>query len=208
MSTKKIVLKSSDGESFEVDEAVALESQTIAHMVEDDCVDNGVPLPNVTSKILAKVIEYCKKHVDAAASKSEAVDGGGSSDDDLKAWDAEFMKIDQATLFELILGSYGIDRDLNRRFVDCYRVVDFEIRVSFSRIVSFKDWIFREIGIVRFRAANYLNIKNLLDLTCQTVADMIKGKTPEEIRTTFNIKNDFSPEEEEEVRRENQWAFE
>lgn len=59
-----------------------------------------------------------------------------------------------------------------------------------------------------FQAANYLNIKSLLDLTCQTVADMIKGKTPEEIRKTFNIKNDFTPEEEEEVRRENQWAFE
>ena len=59
-----------------------------------------------------------------------------------------------------------------------------------------------------FQAANYLNIKSLLDLTCQTVADMIKGKTPEEIRKTFNIKNDFTPEEEEEVRRENAWAFE
>ena len=34
------------------------------------------------------------------------------------------------------------------------------------------------------------------------------GKTPEEIRRIFNIKNDFTPEEEEEVRRENQWAFE
>ncbi len=56
--------------------------------------------------------------------------------------------------------------------------------------------------------SEYLNIKNLLDLTCQTVADMIKGKTPEEIRKTFNIKNDFTPEEEEEVQRENQWAFE
>ena len=104
MSTKKIVLKSSDNESFEVDEAVARESQTLAHMVEDDCTDNGIPLPNVTGKILAKVIEYCKKHVDAAAAKTEAAaDGGASSDDDLKAWDAEFMKIDQATLFELIL---------------------------------------------------------------------------------------------------------
>ena len=41
-----------------------------------------------------------------------------------------------------------------------------------------------------------------------TVANMIKGKTPEEIRKTFNIMNDFTPEEEEEVRRENQWAFE
>ncbi|KAF3644038.1 E3 ubiquitin ligase complex SCF subunit sconC [Capsicum annuum] len=52
-------------------------------------------------------------------------------------------------------------------------------------------------------AANYLNIKSLLDLTYQTVADMIKGKTPEEIHKTFNIKNDFTPEKEEEVRREN-----
>lgn len=153
---RKIILKSSDGENFEVDEAVALESQTIKHMIEDDCADNGIPLPNVTSKILSKVIEYCKKHVEA--SKSE--DRSASLDDDLKGWDADFVKVDQATLFDLIL------------------------------------------------AANYLNIKGLLDLTCQTVADMIKGKTPEEIRKTFNIKNDFTPEEEEEVRRENQWAFE
>lgn len=57
-------------------------------------------------------------------------------------------------------------------------------------------------------AANYLNIKDLLTLCCQTVADIIKGKTPEEIRAYFHIKNDFTPEEEEEVRRENQWAFE
>ena len=41
-------------------------------------------------------------------------------------------------------------------------------------------------------AANYMDIKPLLDLTCATVASMIKGKTPEEIRTTFNITNDFS----------------
>ncbi|XP_004291337.1 PREDICTED: SKP1-like protein 1B [Fragaria vesca subsp. vesca] len=157
-SGRKITLKSSDGESFEVDEAVALESQTIKHMIEDDCADNGIPLPNVTSKILAKVIEYCKKHVDAAPKSDDR--SSSSGDEELKNWDADFVKVDQATLFDLIL------------------------------------------------AANYLNIKNLLDLTCQTVADMIKGKTPEEIRKTFNIKNDFTPEEEEEVRRENQWAFE
>lgn len=90
----------------------------------------------------------------------------------------EFCKVDQATLFELIL------------------------------------------------AANYLDIRPLLDLTCKTVANMIKGilpplsscieekltyppgKTPEEIRKTFNIKNDFTPEEEEQVRKENEWCEE
>ena len=53
-------------------------------------------------------------------------------------------------------------------------------------------------------AANYLDIKGLLDVSCKTVANMIKGKSPEEIRKTFNIKNDFTPEEEEQVRRENE----
>ena len=44
--------------------------------------------------------------------------------------------------------------------------------------------------------------QGLLDVTCKTVANMIKGKTPEEIRKTFNIKNDFTPSEEEQV----EWA--
>lgn len=50
-------------------------------------------------------------------------------------------------------------------------------------------FVFRKYLLCLAQAANYLNIKSLLDLTCQTVADMIKGKTPEEIRKTFNIKN-------------------
>ncbi|RDW57732.1 hypothetical protein BP5796_12533 [Coleophoma crateriformis] len=55
-------------------------------------------------------------------------------------------------------------------------------------------------------AANYLDIKPLLDLACLTVANMIKGKSADEIRETFNITNDFTPEEEEQIRRENEWA--
>ena len=58
------------------------------------------------------------------------------------------------------------------------------------------------------QAANHLNIRGLLDLTCQTVADMMTGKTPEEIRKIFNINEKFKPGEEEEIRKENQQAFE
>ncbi|XP_062094686.1 SKP1-like protein 1A [Humulus lupulus] len=148
-SSKKIILTSSDGESFEVEEVVAQHSQTIKDMIEDGCAGTSIPLPNVSSKNLAMVIDYCRKHVDE-----------GVAAEDLKSWDAEFVNVDQATLFGLML------------------------------------------------SANYLNIKDLVDLTCQTVADMIEGKTPEEIRSTFNIKSDFTPQEEEQIRKESQWAFE
>ena len=53
-----------------------------------------------------------------------------------------------------------------------------------------------------------MDIKSLLDLTCAKVASMIKGKTPQEIRETFNITNDFTPEEENQIREENKWCEE
>ena len=57
-------------------------------------------------------------------------------------------------------------------------------------------------------AANYLDIKGLLNIGCKSVAKMITGKTPEQIRQLFNIKNDFTPEEEEQIRKENEWCNE
>ncbi|XP_031499864.1 SKP1-like protein 1 [Nymphaea colorata] len=95
---KRVTVKSSDGEVLEVEEAVAKESQMIRQMIEDGCADSGIPLPNVASKILAKVIEYCKKHVDAQKTGDDVI-----QEEELKAWDAEFVKVDQATLFDLIL---------------------------------------------------------------------------------------------------------
>lgn len=88
----------SDGETFEVDVAVAMQSQTIKNMIEDECADSTIPLPNVTSKILSKVIEYCKKHVEPENNDDKV------SEEDLKAFEAEFIKeVDQQTLFDLIL---------------------------------------------------------------------------------------------------------
>lgn len=58
------------------------------------------------------------------------------------------------------------------------------------------------------QAANVLGVKKLLDLTCIAMADVLKGKTAEQIRSRFNVVNDYTKEEEEEVRRENSWAFE
>ena len=108
---KMITLKSSEGEEFQIDEAVAMESQTIRHMIEDDCADNGIPLPNVDSKILSKVIEYYNKHVLAKPGNVATGSLGAATSntvaptalaEDLKIWDAEFIKVNHATLFDLI----------------------------------------------------------------------------------------------------------
>ncbi|CAE5968094.1 unnamed protein product [Arabidopsis arenosa] len=94
MSTKMISLTSSDGQTFEIKEEAARQCQIINHMIEDDCADREIPLPNVTGKILAMVIEYCNKHhVDPS---------NPSTDEDLKKWDEEFMEKDQSTIFDLI----------------------------------------------------------------------------------------------------------
>jgi S-phase kinase-associated protein 1 len=158
-----IKLQSSDGENFHVDTDIAKQSVTIRTMLEDlgneDEEDEVVPLPNVNAAILRKVINWCTYHKDDPAQPEEEENKEKRSDD-ISSWDADFLKVDQGTLFELIL------------------------------------------------AANYLDIKGLLDVTCKSVANMIKGKTPEEIRKTFNIKNDFTPGEEEQVRKENEWCEE
>ena len=58
-------------------------------------------------------------------------------------------------------------------------------------------------------AANYLDIGDLLDLGTNAVANRIKKcKDAEEIRQTFNVENDFTEEELEQVRKENEWADE
>ena len=64
-----------------------------------------MPLPNVTAKILSKVMEYCKFHV-AAKSKTEE-DKPSKTDEEISVWDKDFVKVDQATLFELILVRTG-----------------------------------------------------------------------------------------------------
>jgi S-phase kinase-associated protein 1 len=158
---EQVTLLSQDGQSFTVSQTIAKMSETVKNLLDDVGSENPIPLPNVSGKILEKVVEYCKYHAENPAVKIENEEKTDEKrTDDIIPWDSEFCKVDQATLFELIL------------------------------------------------AANYLDIKDLLDLTCKTVANMIKGKTPEEIRKTFNIKNDFTPEEEEQVRKENEWCEE
>ena len=57
-------------------------------------------------------------------------------------------------------------------------------------------------------AANCLNAKMMLNLTCKAVAEMIKGKSPEDIKKIFGIEGDFTEEEKAQVLEENPWLRE
>jgi S-phase kinase-associated protein 1 len=87
-------------------------------------------------------------------------------------------------------------------------ICEWDKNFLFTDLIKNHDEKQHEILIDVIMAANFLNIKDLLDLTCASVASMIKGKTPEQIRALFNIENDFTPEEEEKIREENRWCEE
>ncbi|KAJ4757850.1 hypothetical protein LUZ62_022894 [Rhynchospora pubera] len=158
-SRKKITLKCSDGQEFEVPEAVAKVSPTICQIIEDNFAEGFILLPNeISATSVAKLIAYCENHSSATdASKTEAE--ADSNGEDLENWDRQFTDMDPMMLLDLC------------------------------------------------RAAIFLQIKELVDMIAKKIANFLKGKSVEEIRQTFQIINDFSPEEEEEIRREHHWAF-
>jgi S-phase kinase-associated protein 1 len=157
----KCQLKCSTGRVFVV-EIDDLKKATVIKMMLDDLkigqdptveVDEDIiPLPNLTEQCMEKLLEWCKKHKDD-------VDPPDTDDfnfkDEIDEWDLQFLKMDDGTLFDLIL------------------------------------------------AANYLDIKGLLDITTTYVARLITElKTPEEIRKRFNIKNDLTAEDLEQIKEE------
>ncbi|BAS77732.1 SKP1-like protein 1A [Oryza sativa Japonica Group] len=57
------------------------------------------------------------------------------------------------------------------------------------------------------RAAAFLRVERLADLASREVAACMRGRTVEGIRQVFGIANDYTDEEEQDVRKENSWAF-
>jgi S-phase kinase-associated protein 1 len=162
LSGALVKLTSSDGKDYDVAIEIASQSVTVKNMIDDLGGDGDapIPLPNVSGRILEKIIDYCRFHYEHPTPQSDEKKDERRTDD-IIPWDKEFCNVDQPTLFEMIL------------------------------------------------AANFLDIKPLLDLCCKTVANALKAcKDPEDIRKYLNIKNDFTPEEEEQQRKENEWCLE
>lgn len=84
---------------------------------------------------------------------------------------------------------------------------------SFNEIVeqpwyrSFIQDLERPMVFDLLTAANYMQIKPLLDLACLSVTFELSGKDAEEIREILNLP-ELSPEEEATAREEHRWVFE
>merc|ERR1712054_471727 len=137
---RTVNLMSQEGDQFQVEVKVAKMSELVKTMIPEEAEEEEdaqeIPLPNVKSHVLAKVIEFCRHYAEEPMSEVEKPLKSANMHEVVQEWYANYVDVDQELLFELIL------------------------------------------------------------------AAMIKGKTPEEIRKTFNIVNDFTPEEEAQVREE------
>jgi S-phase kinase-associated protein 1 len=56
-------------------------------------------------------------------------------------------------------------------------------------------------------AANFLNIPRLIEKASMAVANLIRGRSPAELRTLLGIKKEYTKEEMDSVMHENRWAF-
>jgi len=158
--SKTITLVSSDGEKFQITEKAARRSQLIKGIIDDYPDDPEVPLHNVKSSILQRIISYMEYYKDSEPKEIEKPLPSNNFNECVDAWDFQFIDLEIEVIFEIIF------------------------------------------------AANYMDIKPLLELASSKIASVIKGKSPEEIRRIFNIQNDFTPEEEAQIREENQWCME
>lgn len=135
-------------------EIVTAFSYMIRNMIADLGEEVGetepIPLADINSDVLKKILEWCQRHHTELSTPS--------SNAELREWDRQYFQVDQEMLFSIILGS------------------------------------------------NFLEMIGLLNQGCDAVADLIKGKSSAEIRALFNIEDDLTDAEKEEIRKENEWA--
>jgi S-phase kinase-associated protein 1 len=140
---------SKEGDTFDVPIEIAkLSNLVVTTLGEDDnsssdepsASDIEIPLPNVRTQVLAKVIEYCT-HYSTVESMTPITTPLKSNriEEIVQEWYAEFVDVEQRMLFELVT------------------------------------------------AANFMDIKALLDLTCLAVSVLIKVSSLVYVFCVFDI---------------------
>ena len=165
--SKVIILVTQENEEFEVNEDIVSLSTFIRSMVgneerqeqeEERGMKKRIPLENVSSCVLEKVIEF-------------------------------MTMFHQTKMNE-------VPKPLPTNNLSLYVQTEFVTFINSTKL---------DVLMKLITAANYLDIKPLLELGCTKVACMIKGKSPEVIRETFGMVQDVTDDELKMVREDNVW---
>jgi S-phase kinase-associated protein 1 len=97
-------------------------------------LETKIPLPNITTRVLVKLVEWASHHAEVAGSKPEK--------SEISLWDQAFIEVEPDLVLELV------------------------------------------------SAANYLDNQDLINLGCNYIGDLLKGKSVEEIRNIFKLQMD------------------
>ena len=231
---KKFKVSSRDGDVREVDGYFAFINVTIKDIVMDmesagtNMSEQVVPLPEVSTVSLDKMIEYCNYHrkVDSWGFEMPTLPYvklkyGSNGDDDL---DETFVK-EQQELHKKICDfvekkkketNHG-ENDVKTEYGVCEwdiyewdrwfcRFISKEDREKITEETGFAFFVNQDILQPFFLASNYLNNEHVRVLCAKTYAEMIRemaikhgDKAVEKTRELLGIVSDFTPEEEREL---------
>ncbi|KAI5079154.1 hypothetical protein GOP47_0006825 [Adiantum capillus-veneris] len=214
MPIKLVKLASSDDKLFRVELEVAILSQTIKDMPLERFMaeDRSIPLPNISSQVLAKVLDFCYYHHDRcqtavpssalALSLSLSSSTSSAMSSSVNAAQNRYERYNHGQHHQVTPQPSTMAPSSSATGAPSEEALPRHWNAAFLKDQDLSDLC----DLVQ--AASYLNIPSLLELACQAIADIIQEcMTGEAIRARFNIVNDFTPKEEAEVRQENQWAF-
>ena len=97
-----------------------------------------------------------------------------------------------------------IEKPLKGKIEDV--ISEWDKQFLFTDLVRGHDEKQHELLIDVIMAANFLNIKDLLDLTCVVRGVDDQGQDAGADSRPLHIENDFTPEEEEKIKEENRWC--
>ncbi|CAN6299305.1 unnamed protein product [Urochloa humidicola] len=180
-----LVLVADCGTEVRLSRSAARMSTAILHVMEDGCAEGSIPVAGVDAFILRLVAAYCERH----APHYDPVASAARLRDPFPPFPIDFPPAHHAIRPVTDPGPdpHGLEA-FDKKFI-----ADLPDNSALYAVIL---------------AANYLGIEELLDLGCTAVADKMRGKKPEEIRIALDIENDYTPEQEAEVRKANAWAFE
>ncbi|KAF4757984.1 suppressor of kinetochore protein mutant [Perkinsus olseni] len=109
-----VKVRTSDGVVVSIPLKAACFSILVKNMVDDasgSINDEEIPLPNVSSKILNKVVQWCEYHVHNPVSviNKPLKMGGRLRDNGVSEWDDKFLELPEKELFDVMLAANFMD---------------------------------------------------------------------------------------------------